>query len=165
MLIIYRKWFALFLMAAVVCAGACGTQNRRDPKLRNNEKKIPHQAPIFYPQTKGPFPAILLLPSAVHQISGESAIAEKFAAQGYVARAVDYGDTQFTGIFNDTTRMSGCQDVRMRGHPLFGMRGIRGIVWNCVDTHYYACMYACVRAWTPIICELDWCPIQASMSC
>jgi dienelactone hydrolase len=47
-----------------------------------------------------------LLPPAVHEISAENAIAGDLAAQGYVARAVDYGDTQFMGVFNDAARMN-----------------------------------------------------------
>ena len=104
--ITYRNTLFLFLLVVVVCAGSCRPQTQRDLSPNNSKERIPQPTPIFYPQTQGPFPAILLLPQAVHDISGENAIARNLAAEGYVARAVDYGDIKFIGIFNDAARMS-----------------------------------------------------------
>lgn len=101
----HRKIAILFFLAAVVCA-SCSPQTQRDLSQKNRKGGIPQPTPIFYPQTQGPFPAILLLPQAVHDISGENAIARNFAAEGYVARTVDYGDVKFIGIFNNAARMS-----------------------------------------------------------
>lgn len=101
----HRNIAILFFLAAVVCA-SCSPQSQRDLSQKNKKGGIPQPTPIFYPQTQGPFPAILLLPQAVHEISGENAIARNLAAEGYVARAVDYGDRKFLGIFNDAARMN-----------------------------------------------------------
>lgn len=102
----HRSILILFLLVAVVCAGSCSPQTQRNLSPKNSKGRIPQPTPIFYPQTQGPFPAILLLPQAVHEISGENDIARNLAAEGYVARAVDYGNRQFIGIFNDAARMN-----------------------------------------------------------
>jgi len=102
----YGKCLIPFLMVVSVFAGSCGPPSQRNSGSEKSKEKIPQPTPIFYPQTQGPFPAILLLPQAVHEISGENAIARDLAAQGYVARAVDYGDRKFIGIFNDPARLN-----------------------------------------------------------
>jgi carboxymethylenebutenolidase len=87
--------------------------------------RIQPPTPIFYPQAQGPSPAILLLPQAVHDISGESAIARNLAAEGYVARAVDYGDIKFVGIFNDAARMSSLK--QLVSERLASLRSLPGV--------------------------------------
>ena len=57
----------------------------------------------FLSANKGTFPAILLLP-VVHEIP-ERMLSPGPSTQGYVARAVDYEDGQFIGIFNAAVGM------------------------------------------------------------
>jgi dienelactone hydrolase len=93
-----------FVLLVALFFGACSPQKQEASK--HSDKRVTQPTPFFYPQTKGPFPAILLLPTAAHDISGENAIARDLAAQGYVARSVSYGDMKFSGIFNDPVRMN-----------------------------------------------------------
>jgi dienelactone hydrolase len=106
----HRNTAILFFLAAVVCS-SCSPQSQRDLNRKNGKGNIPLPTPIFYPQTPGPSPAILLLPQAVHDISGENTIARNLDAEGYVARAVDYGDIKFIGIFNDAARMNSLKQL------------------------------------------------------
>jgi dienelactone hydrolase len=102
------------LLIIAVLSSSCGPQTQ-DLKPKSSKKTAPQPTPVFYPRTKGPFPAILLMPPAVHQISGENSIAAKLAAEGYVARVVDYGDTKFAGLFNDADRMNGLKKLASDG--------------------------------------------------
>jgi dienelactone hydrolase len=106
MIISYRNILFSSLLIAVVFTGSCGPQSQKKSSPESKTGGIRSPTPIFYPQTKGPYPAILLLPQAVHNISSENANAENLAAEGYVARAADYGDVKFIGIFNDAARMN-----------------------------------------------------------
>ncbi len=103
---IYGKCLIPFLLIAVAPAGSCGRPHPGNTNPGNSKGRVSQPAPIFYPQTQGPSPAILLLPPAAHDISAENVIARDLAAQGYVAQVVDYGDRKFIGIFNDAARMN-----------------------------------------------------------
>ncbi len=100
----YKKIAGVFLLVLAVFAGSCGPQVGKNSSPKS-KTRIPQPTPIFYPEGAGPFPAILLLPPAVHEISADKTIAGNLAAQGYVVRVVDYGDRKFTGMFKDTARM------------------------------------------------------------
>jgi carboxymethylenebutenolidase len=110
MLTSHRNIAIMFFLTAVLCI-SCNSQGQRDLNQKNRKSEIPQPTPIFYPQTRGPSPAILLLPQAVHNISGENAIARDLASEGYVARAVGYGNIKFDGIFNDAVRMNSLRQL------------------------------------------------------
>ena len=100
---------ALFLLTAVL-SGSCGPR-WQPQKPEHKEESPPQSIQIFYPETKGRFPAILLMPPAAHSISAETSIARKFAAEGYVAGIVDYGNVKFSGIFNDAAKMNSMKQL------------------------------------------------------
>jgi dienelactone hydrolase len=100
----------ILLLFIAIFSGSCGPQSQ-SLSLKSAKKTAPQQTPVFYPKTKGPFPAILLMPPAVHSIAAENSIAGKLAAEGYVARAVNYGDTTFNGMFNDTARLNSLKQL------------------------------------------------------
>jgi dienelactone hydrolase len=102
----------LLLLSAFIFS--CSPQ-RQDLSRKSNKNTIPLPAPIFYPRAEGPFPAILLFPPAVHSTTGENSIARDLAAKGYVARAVDYGDIKFSGLFDDAARLTRFKKLAIEG--------------------------------------------------
>lgn len=93
------------LLVLLALFGASCNPPRQDLSRKSDPNTPRLPPPIFYPQTAGPFPAILLLPPAVHDTTDENSIARELASKGYVARAVDYEDIKFAGLFDDTARL------------------------------------------------------------
>ena len=94
----------ILLLIIAVAGVSCGPPNQNS-NSKSPKDTIPQLTPVFYPQTQGPFPAILVLPQAVRDITNEKFIGGKLAEEGYVAQVVPYVDRKFLGIFNDTARL------------------------------------------------------------
>lgn len=121
----YRIFAVLGLLIASICALSCAPQSSTTSDSKNGQRRIPQPTPIFYPRTRGPSPAILLLPSARYQISNENAVARDLAAQGYVAQVVDYGDLQPAKLFRDAVGMDSLK--KLVSESLASLRSQSGV--------------------------------------
>jgi carboxymethylenebutenolidase len=125
----------VLLLAVAFTGTSCGPQPPKSSQQSSRETS-PRPTPIFYPQGEGPFPAILLLPPAAHDISAENSIARKLADEGYVARALDYGNRKFGGIFNDASQMDSFK--KLVSESLALLKGQAGIDPNRIGVIGYS---------------------------
>ena len=99
----------LLLIFTPIFGAACSSQkDGGDSRPRN----IQITRPIFYPEARGPFPAVLVLPQAGAPISAHAdTVARKLAKQGYVARAMSYGERTSGPMLNDAKRLDGLKHL------------------------------------------------------
>lgn len=96
----------VFLLVFVFIAGwACRTHQPGSDSNPSSVQMITR--PIFYPEEKGPSPAVLVLPPAGSQISAHADdVARKLAREGYVARAVSYGVRTSGKVLSDSNSVN-----------------------------------------------------------
>ncbi len=82
--------------------------------------------PIYYPEERGPLPAVLVLPMAGSVVSGGAdMVAQKLARGGYVSRAVSYGERTSGAVLRDPVRLAKLEQVVQNGmQSLQGQPGV-----------------------------------------
>src|SRR6266571_5597657 len=101
-----------------IFATAC---NSKEDRGGSSARNIQIARPIFYPEATGPFPAVLVLPTAGSPISARAdTVSQKLAKEGYVARAVSYGERTSGAIFSDARRLD-----RLKQHTAQSLAGLR----------------------------------------
>jgi dienelactone hydrolase len=93
----------LLLVFIAVFGTACSSKKADGD---SSPKSTQITRPIFYPEATGSFPAVLVLPPAGSPVSVHADIvSRRLAKEGYVARAVSYGEKTSGGILNDAKRL------------------------------------------------------------
>jgi carboxymethylenebutenolidase len=107
------KTTALLLTFCLISA-ACSSQGNRNDTHSSDIRVITR--PIFYPQSKGPSPAVLVLPSAGSSISAHAdSISRRLSNEGYIARAISYGQRTSGKILEDPNRLDDIKRLVVEG--------------------------------------------------
>jgi len=91
-------FLAVFIL--ILGSGCTSKENRNDSDATN----VQITRRIFYPAAKGPFPAVLVLPTTGSSSAHADGVCQRLAKEGYVARAMSYGRVS-SGILSDAKRL------------------------------------------------------------